>query len=46
MKEQLTQALELLRGGYIQQAYELIQEIIVELNNLDKDSSNNLENPE
>ena len=31
MKEKLTQALQLLRDGYIQQAYELLQEIIAEL---------------
>ena len=31
MKEKLVQALQLLRDGYIQQAYELLQEIIAEL---------------
>jgi len=31
MKEQLIQVLELLRNGYIQQAYEMIQKIIDEL---------------
>jgi hypothetical protein len=31
MKEQLVHALELLRNGYIQQAYEAIQKIIDEL---------------
>lgn len=32
MKEKLTQALELLRDGYIQQAYELIYEVIRNIN--------------
>jgi hypothetical protein len=31
MKEQLIQILELLRNGYIQQAYEMIQKMIDEL---------------
>jgi hypothetical protein len=31
MKEQLIQVLQLLRDGYIQQAYEMIQKIIDEL---------------
>jgi len=31
MKEQLIQVLEMLRNGYIQQAYEMIQKIVDEL---------------